>query len=432
MITAVVIQSSLPGNFYFASDGDTITIPIDPDSPEYTYFRSLNTPLRQIEILGIDQPINLFLLHSGISSKSFTNARKEYLQECDDPLEIIPVETWREDLPPPDYTRAFHVVDHLIVHHSAGSNTNTNYIQVVRDIYLFHTEVNGWSDIGYNYLISQDGTLFAGRDPGEGNPTLVRGAHFCGRNTGTLGICMLGNFESADPTDLALNTLTGTLVNLSLVLGIDPLSSSNHATGFLDHIAGHRDGCATLCPGENLYAIIGEIRNRVDLESIHCTSGPELAFRVDTSNLRVNESTILYNESRGYEDYVWLLDGGDVINESDSTVEIIYYSPGFYDVGLSGRYKGQIDSLLIDDYLEVRAIQDDPVVFPNPLRQFSEFKIDYDTMVVGYQLRQLNGSLILKTSDISVIQSVAVEPGIYLLELTTTSGRYVKKVILNP
>ena len=66
-----------------------------------------------------------------------------------------------------------------MVHHSAGSNTNSNYTQVVRDIYLYHTQVNGcWSDIGYNYLVAQDGSIYNGRDPGALEQDDVLGRSF--------------------------------------------------------------------------------------------------------------------------------------------------------------------------------------------------------------------------------------------------------------
>ncbi|MFN7929681.1 MAG: hypothetical protein U0Y68_17395 [Blastocatellia bacterium] len=42
---------------------------------------------------------------------------------------------------------------HLLVHHTANANTATDWAAVVRAIWSFHIFTNGWSDIGYNYLI---------------------------------------------------------------------------------------------------------------------------------------------------------------------------------------------------------------------------------------------------------------------------------------
>ena len=88
------------------------------------------------------------------------------------------------------------------MHHSAGSTFDTNYTAVVRSYYLLHTEVNGWDDIGYNYLIARDGSIFAGRDPQNRTGVAqdnVHGAHFCGKNDYTMGICVIGDFTSQAP-----------------------------------------------------------------------------------------------------------------------------------------------------------------------------------------------------------------------------------------
>src|SRR5690606_37941993 len=83
---------------------------------------------------------------------------------CDEP-DAVPQSSWRAGLPAPTATPAFTQVNHLIIHHSAGSSPTGDATQTIRDIYLLHTQGNGWDDIGYNYLVSANGTLFKGRDP---------------------------------------------------------------------------------------------------------------------------------------------------------------------------------------------------------------------------------------------------------------------------
>lgn len=64
----------------------------------------------------------------------------------------------------------------------------------VEEIRRWH-KANDWRDIGYHYIIDRDGKWAAGR------PENVVGAHVKGRNTGTIGICLLGGFGgSADDT----------------------------------------------------------------------------------------------------------------------------------------------------------------------------------------------------------------------------------------
>ena len=185
---------------------------------------------------------------------------------CQEPA-FVPQAKWRVGLPAPSYTRTATSVAHVIVHHSATYNSLTNYENVVRNIYLFHTQDRGWSDIGYNYLIAQDGTIFEGRSAGSQSVANdnIRGAHFCGQNSYTMGICLLGNYNTAEPTDTAVASLvklTGWKLKKE---GLDPLGERAHPTNpSLGTIAGHRDGCATECPGDNLYARLGEVRNRVE------------------------------------------------------------------------------------------------------------------------------------------------------------------------
>lgn len=175
---------------------------------------------------------------------------------------MIDQSVWRIDLPDPDYIRIPNEVHNLIIHHTAGSNTDTNYIQVIRNIYIFHTEVRGWSDIGYNYVIAQDGTIFKARDPGGLEQDNVLGAHFCASNTGTMGISMMGTYTDIAPPDTALQSLVKLLNWKAGKDSLDPLGHYPHPLNpALPVIAGHRDGCATECPGEMLYEKLQEIRD---------------------------------------------------------------------------------------------------------------------------------------------------------------------------
>lgn len=57
---------------------------------------------------------------------------------------------------------------------------------------------NKWSDIGYNFLVGEDGLVYEGRGWGK------RGAHCPKFNPKSIGICVIGNF-------------TSTLINISLL-----------------------------------------------------------------------------------------------------------------------------------------------------------------------------------------------------------------------
>ena len=61
----------------------------------------------------------------------------------------------------------------FVIHHTAGSTGGNDPAGAVRGIYYWHSTVLGWGDIGYNYLIDQNGNIYEGRSGGDG----VIGAH---------------------------------------------------------------------------------------------------------------------------------------------------------------------------------------------------------------------------------------------------------------
>lgn len=58
---------------------------------------------------------------------------------------------------PPNASPSFTNVTHLIVHHSAGTNVANDWAAIVRAIWNLHVNVNGWADVGYNWLIDPNG-----------------------------------------------------------------------------------------------------------------------------------------------------------------------------------------------------------------------------------------------------------------------------------
>lgn len=161
-------------------------------------------------------------------------------------------------------------VSHLIVHHSAGTNISNDWGAIVLAIWNLHVYTNGWADVGYNWLISPDGTLYEGRGGGDN----VLGAHFCGKNTGTMGVCLIGTYTNVNPPDTMMAKLSEIFAWKACQRAVDPNVQTLHAsTGFnLFGISGHRDGCATECPGQKVYDQIGLIRKSTQLKLQACTS----------------------------------------------------------------------------------------------------------------------------------------------------------------
>jgi N-acetylmuramoyl-L-alanine amidase/Secretion system C-terminal sorting domain len=183
---------------------------------------------------------------------------------------IVTGAQWRVGLPAPKEPPLATQVRHVIVHHAAGSNTATNYTEVVRNIFLLHTQTNGWNDIGYNFLIAQDGTVFDGRlGQGSLETDNVLGAHFCGKNGNTMGICLLGDYQTANPTQATLTSLYRLIAwklkkeNLTNVFASSMHPPSTSGATLLGVISGHRDGCNTDCPGNNVYRQLAQIKTEV-------------------------------------------------------------------------------------------------------------------------------------------------------------------------
>jgi N-acetylmuramoyl-L-alanine amidase/Secretion system C-terminal sorting domain len=174
---------------------------------------------------------------------------------------------------------SFTSVTHVIVHHSAGGNTSSDWDGVVRSILDFHVNSNGWADVGYNWLIAPTGKLYVGR--GGGNN--VVGAHYCAKNGNTMGICMLGTYTSVAPTDTALRTLEKIIAWKCLDANINPLGTAAHAAGNIKTIEGHRSGCSTECPGDMTYALLDNIRTNVSKIVNSCKSTSYDALDVSNS-----------------------------------------------------------------------------------------------------------------------------------------------------
>jgi hypothetical protein len=143
-------------------------------------------------------------------------------------------EGWREY---EDQLRA--VYNTVVIHHSLlYEDDDVSTMQAIQNL---HMDDRGWADIGYHFCVGKSGAVY------EGRSVQVRGTHTEGHNTGTLGICLLGNFEEEAPIPAQLNSAQEMLNWLALRLRIT-------------HLAGHRDfNTITQCPGKNLYPLLDQL-----------------------------------------------------------------------------------------------------------------------------------------------------------------------------
>lgn len=430
--TALVLKSEFDlGQFVEVQiNGRTQPIPLDPDADSYTYFISVGFEIQTVKV-DVSAAYELYLINSGKVPQFQEQAQSEWRKDCEFVVNAVPQSEWRSGLAAPSFTRSFTDVSHLIVHHSAGSNTNTNYTQVVRDIYLYHTEVNGWSDIGYNYLIAQNGVIYTGRDPANGEQDNVRGAHFCGANSNTMGICLLGNYQSAELSMPAFSSLTSILAFKTNKEGIDPLASSQHTQGVIPNIAGHRDGCATLCPGENVYQLLGTIRTSVSDDLEDCGDGNfSLDFTASNLNPELKEAVQFENLSIGYDQYRWYFE--------DATTDSTFWEAGGFcqfvtsgpkDVAIIGTTENRQDTLVRKDFITVNQVG----IFPTLITGYNEvIYLPQNDVISGVALLSMNGQRIDFSNPTSsqYILPPGLPNGLYSLKATVAGQAKTYRILV--
>ena len=82
----------------------------------------------------------------------------------------------------------------IVVIHHGGTNTfcttQAQCAAIVRAYQNFHMNTNGWLDIGYNFVVGEDGNVYEGRGWAR------VGAHAANWNARSLGIAFIGDFTS--------------------------------------------------------------------------------------------------------------------------------------------------------------------------------------------------------------------------------------------
>lgn len=239
--------------------------------------------------------------------------------------------------PPATYTE----VSHLIIHHSATANQSNNWPAVVASIFNYHANTNQWQDIGYNWLIDPEGNLYQGRGGGED----VRGAHMCGYNNNTMGVCLLGTFTNTDPDPRALQALEALLAYKACQKNLDPLASDSIVshTGFMKIISGHRDGCSpnyTECPGNKLHVLLPVLReNCVAFIRDTCGNFSNLEGSLHTSGeekITFSDNAIRIKNLSGKSFFISDVSGKIIrffrLYSNDDLVSIEDFLPGYYYV----------------------------------------------------------------------------------------------------
>ena len=248
---------------------------------------------------------------------------------------------------------AFYPTQKLVVHHTATKNDDPDPAATVRAIYRYHAIDKGWGDIGYNFLVDEQGVVYKGRYSGAGGTSAdtftgeddaangVTAAHVGGYNSGTMGIALLGTLTDRTAAPSARASLIDHLAWEAERHGLDPEGTSlyvNPVDGkekLAANISGHRDWGATECPGDTLYS---------DLPSIRSAAADKIAGTSDSTaptapqNLtatggirKVSLSWIASTDDRGVSGYeIWRSssDGGSGFSLVGTTSSTTYTDTG--------------------------------------------------------------------------------------------------------
>ncbi|MFL6167869.1 MAG: SpoIID/LytB domain-containing protein, partial [Ornithinibacter sp.] len=212
----------------------------------------------------------------------------------------------------PDYVAK---VKGAVVHHTVSSNTYTAdaAAALLRSIYAYHVNGNGWCDVGYNFFVDRFGRLYEGRFGGISKN--VVGAQAGGFNSQTFGVSSIANHDpgtagAVAPTSAVLSAI-GKLIGWKAWLnGWSPDSSTSFTSAGSTRwsagtviteprVTGHREYSLTVCPGDLMYSKLSTIRSAAMTAYRGVTDVPAVAAPVVETYARPSGTSMTLN-GRGF------------------------------------------------------------------------------------------------------------------------------------
>lgn len=184
-------------------------------------------------------------------------------------LKVRPRSEWAGRLRPHGRLRPEPDVRFLLVHHTAGSYgyTRSQVGSVIKSVCQYQLAAKGWPDTCYNFFVDKFGGVWEGRQGSLDGPVM---ADATGGSQGFAQlVCLLGNFETDEPTPAMIESLSRLLGWLGHRHGIE--LDQRRKVRFVSRgsnkwrrgarvvarpISGHRDMSYTACPGRNVYPLL--------------------------------------------------------------------------------------------------------------------------------------------------------------------------------
>lgn len=130
-------------------------------------------------------------------------------------------------------------INQIIIHCSATSPDQDIGVAEIREWHI----KKGWRDIGYHYVIRQNGSWELGRDTDrDGNVDEEIGAHALGFNARSISICLVGGVDKDGNPDSNFT--------ISQLFSLYSLVTTLKNRYNVEEILGHRDlpGVTKACP----------------------------------------------------------------------------------------------------------------------------------------------------------------------------------------
>lgn len=140
------------------------------------------------------------------------------------------------------------IIRKIVVHCSASDHMYDDDFKAIKALHTapqsepiqwgnYNTRGKGFMDIGYHYVVTQDGALHLGRNLDD------PGAHCKGNNQDSVGVCVTGDKIF---TAKQMDTLEKLLLNLKLVFNLKK-----------ENIVGHKElDSLKTCPNFNLKTLL--------------------------------------------------------------------------------------------------------------------------------------------------------------------------------
>ncbi len=154
----------------------------------------------------------------------------------------------------------------IVVHHTAVANggDSRSGAEKMRALYSYHANNRAWGDIGYHYVIDDNGVIYQGRAGGD----FVVGGHAYCHNVGTIGIALMGNFDIENPTQKQVQSLQWLVATLVQRYNINTGRSLIYHGQIYPFLVGHRQLLDTDCPGRQMFAVLDQVRTHVTAQDV--------------------------------------------------------------------------------------------------------------------------------------------------------------------